>query len=209
MPATPAYQELCRVYSRIYRYNHLAAIVGWDRNAMMPPKGNEARAAAEAELNTLIHRTRTDPRLADWLTAAEQEALGDVERANLREIRRDWRDANALPEALVEAKTMAGARTRGARSARPTTGSGFWKTFGRWCGCRAKKRGCSRTIPDLPATTHSWIATNRACAAPISIEYLATSSNGCRISFGACRTSRAGKRSLPRRAHFRWPHSAL
>ena len=110
MPATPAYQELCRVYSRIYRYNHLAAIVGWDRNAMMPPKGNEARAAAEAELNTLIHRTRTDPRLADWLTAAEQEALGDVERANLREIRRDWRDANALPEALVEAKTMAGAR---------------------------------------------------------------------------------------------------
>ena len=110
MPATPAYQELCRVYSRIYRYNHLAAIVGWDRNAMMPPKGNEARAAAEAELNTLIHRTRTDPRLADWLRAAEQEALGDVERANLREIRRDWRDANALPEALVEAKTMAGAR---------------------------------------------------------------------------------------------------
>ena len=110
MPATPAYQELCRVYSRIYRYNHLVAIVGWDRNAMMPPKGNEARAAAEAELNTLIHRTRTDPRLADWLRAAEQEALGDVERANLREIRRDWRDANALPEALVEAKTMAGAR---------------------------------------------------------------------------------------------------
>jgi carboxypeptidase Taq len=28
----------------------------------------------------------------------------------LREIRRDWRDANALPEALVEAKTLAGAK---------------------------------------------------------------------------------------------------
>jgi carboxypeptidase Taq len=110
MPAAPAYPELCRVHSRLYRYHHLAAIVGWDRNAMMPPKGSEARAAAEAELAALIHRTRTDPRLAEWLCAAEQEPLDEVQRANLREIRRDWNEANALPESLIEAKTLAGAR---------------------------------------------------------------------------------------------------
>src|SRR5260221_6093546 len=108
MSAAPSYADLCRVYSRIYRYNHLAAIVGWDRNAMMPPKGNEARAAAEAELNALIHRTRTDPRLAAWLRAAEDEPLDDIASANLREMRRDWRNANALPESLIEAKTLAG-----------------------------------------------------------------------------------------------------
>ncbi len=107
---TPAYTELCRVYSRIYRYHHLGAIVGWDRNAMMPPKGNAARAAAEAELNALIHRTRTDPRLVDWLQAAHDEPLTEVERANLREMRREWRDAHALPERLVEEKTLAGAK---------------------------------------------------------------------------------------------------
>lgn len=106
----PAYTELCRIWSRLYRFNHLASIVGWDRNAMMPPKGSAARAAAEAELSTLIHRTRTEPRLAGLLDAAGQESLSDLERANLREIRRDWRDANALPESLVEAKTLAGAR---------------------------------------------------------------------------------------------------
>ena len=127
MSATPAYQELCRVYSRIYRYNHLAAIVGWDRNAMMPPKGNEARAAAEAELNTLIHRTRTDARLADLLRAAEQEPLNHTERANLREICRDWRDANALPEALVEAKTLAGARCEHAWRTQRTAND--WRGF--------------------------------------------------------------------------------
>ena len=110
MPATPAYDELTRAYTRIHRYNHLAAIVGWDRNAMMPPRGNEARAAAEAELAALIHRARTDQRLARWLNAAEGEPLDETARANLREIRRDWRDANALPESLVEAKTLAGAR---------------------------------------------------------------------------------------------------
>jgi carboxypeptidase Taq len=108
--AAPCYAELRRVHSRLHRYNHVAAIVGWDRNAMMPPKGSEARAAAQAELDGLIHRTRTDPRLAGWLRAAQDEALGEVERANLREMRRDWRDANALPEHLVEAKTLAGAR---------------------------------------------------------------------------------------------------
>ena len=110
MPATPAYDELCRAHARLYRYNHLAAIVGWDRNAMMPPKGNEARAAAEAELNALIHRTRTDKRLSQWLREAEQEQLDEISLANLREMRRDWRDANALPESLVEAKTLAGAK---------------------------------------------------------------------------------------------------
>jgi carboxypeptidase Taq len=124
---TPAYNELVRAYARLYRYNHLSSIVSWDRNAMMPSGGNEARAAAEAELGTLIHRTRTDPQLKQWLDAAEQERLDELARANLREIRRDWRDANALPESLVEAKTLAGARCEHAwRSQRPAND---WKGF--------------------------------------------------------------------------------
>src|SRR5258706_4043637 len=127
MTAAPGYAELCRVWSRLYRFNHLSAIVGWDRNAMMPPKGNAARAAAEAELHALIHRTRTEPRLAELLQAAEQEPLSDIERANLREIRRDWRDANALPESLVEAKTLAGGKCEHAwRSQRPAND---WRGF--------------------------------------------------------------------------------
>jgi carboxypeptidase Taq len=124
---TPAYSALTRIYARLYRYNHLGAIVGWDRNAMMPPGGNDARAAAEAELYALIHRTRTDPQLKAWLDAAEGEPLDELARANLREIRRDWRDANALPESLVEAKTLAGARCEHAwRSQRPAND---WKGF--------------------------------------------------------------------------------
>ena len=110
MTNNTAYAELCRAYTRLHRYNHLASIVSWDRNAMMPPHGNEARSQAEAELGALMHRTRTDPQLARWLTEAEDQSLSDFERANLREMRRNWRDANALPESLVEAKTLAGAK---------------------------------------------------------------------------------------------------
>jgi carboxypeptidase Taq len=105
-----AYEELARLQLKLHRYSHLGSIVSWDRAAMMPPKGHEARAAAEAELDTLIHTLRTDPKQVEWLDRAEGESLDDVERANLREIRRQWRLANALPTSLVEAQTLAAAR---------------------------------------------------------------------------------------------------
>lgn len=115
-----AYAELARLQQRLYRLNHLGSIVSWDRAAMMPPKGNEARAAAVAELEMTMHGLRTDPRQAELLRAADAEALGETERANLREIRRRWIDANAVPPALVEAQVIAGSRCEHAwRAQRP------------------------------------------------------------------------------------------
>lgn len=106
----PAYTALTEVFTRLYRYQHLGAIVGWDQHTMMPEHGNEARTAAMAELGVLMHRTQTDPALQDWLSRAEQEDLSDLEQASLREMRRHWQQANLLPEKLVEAKTLAGMR---------------------------------------------------------------------------------------------------
>ena len=62
------------------------------------------------EMDALLHRMRTDPKLAALIGRAEGEALDDFERANLREMRRDWRSSNAVPEALVEAKSLATSR---------------------------------------------------------------------------------------------------
>jgi carboxypeptidase Taq len=105
-----AYETLSQTWARMYRLAHLHSIAGWDSAAMMPPKGNEARAAAMAEMEMLLHRMSTEPRLKDLIAAAEGESLDDWQRANLREIRRDWRLSNALPEALVQAQSLAGAR---------------------------------------------------------------------------------------------------
>ncbi len=105
--STPSYDQLTALHARLHRLDHLGAIAGWDQAANMPPKGNEARAAAMAELATLTHRLRTDATLPRTLEAAEQEDLTDAQRANLREIRRDWRAANALPESLVERRHLA------------------------------------------------------------------------------------------------------
>ncbi|HEX7441805.1 MAG TPA: carboxypeptidase M32 [Caldimonas sp.] len=126
-----AYDELTRTWSRLHRLGHLQAIAGWDRAAMMPTKGSVARANALAEMETLLHRMRTDPTLEALIERAEGEALDDFERANLREIRRAWRSSNALPVALVEAKSLAASRCEHAwQSQRPANDwAGFLGNF--------------------------------------------------------------------------------
>ena len=130
--ATPTYDELATHYTRLHHFQHLASIAWWDQAANMPPKGNEARAAALAELAALMHGLRTDKTLSERIARAEQESLSEHQRANLREIRRDWHNANALPTELVQRRQIATSRCEHAwRSLRPANDwNGFlvqWK----------------------------------------------------------------------------------
>jgi carboxypeptidase Taq len=117
---TPNYDLLSGAWLRLHHLSHLQNMAGWDQAALMPSKGNEARGAAMAEMAALMHRLRTEPRLRDELTAAEQEPLDALQRANLREMQREWRNANALPESLVQRQKIATSRCEHAwRSQRP------------------------------------------------------------------------------------------
>ena len=125
--STPAYSALANNWQRMHHLGHLQSIAGWDQAANMPPKGNEARAAALAEMAALMHRLRTDASLAARIERAEQETLSDLQRANLREIRRDWTHATALPESLVQKRQLASSRCEHAwRTQRP---AGDWAGF--------------------------------------------------------------------------------
>jgi carboxypeptidase Taq len=129
---TPTYDELSAHFMRLHHYAHLGSIVSWDRAANMPPKGNEARTSAMAELAALMHRLRTEPALGDRIARAEQEPLSEHQRANLREIRREWLQATALPESLVTKQELASSRCEHAwRTQRPANDwAGFlvnWK----------------------------------------------------------------------------------
>jgi len=118
--ATPAYDTLAGTWTRMHHFGHLQSLAGWDQAANMPPKGNEARAAALSEMAALLHRMRTDPALPGQISRAEQEPLNDVQRANLREMQREWRTSNALPESLVQRQQMAASRCEHAwRQQRP------------------------------------------------------------------------------------------
>ncbi len=128
---TTAYQSLHSTFDRLYRFQHLKNIAGWDQAANMPAKGNEARAAATAELAALIHGIQTDPKLGEWIRAAEQESLDATQRANLREIRRTWLSATALSEEFVRAQELATSRCEHAwRAQRPANDwTGFLENF--------------------------------------------------------------------------------
>jgi len=114
------YQQLTRTFTRLSRFSHLSSIASWDMFAMMPPGGSAARGEALAELSVLQHQILTDKQVAQWIAGAEQEALNDVEQANLREMTRHYQQAALLPESLVEAKSLAGSKCEHAwRTQRP------------------------------------------------------------------------------------------
>jgi carboxypeptidase Taq len=146
-----SYQKLEQHQQQLHRLSHLSAICGWDQAAMMPEGGNEARAEAMAELGVLIHGKRTAPELGEWIAKAESEPLDEHQRANLREIKRQWQDASLLPGALVEARSpAANASTPGVASARRTTGQVLPRTSRRWCACRGRWRPARRRARGAP-----------------------------------------------------------
>jgi carboxypeptidase Taq len=128
---TPAYADLHTRHGRMYRLEHLLSVADWDQAANMPAKGNEARAAAMAELAGLLHGMQTAPELSEALERAAKEPLDEAQQANLREMRRGWMASNALPAQWVERMTVARARTEHAwRSQRPVNDwAGFLPNF--------------------------------------------------------------------------------
>jgi carboxypeptidase Taq len=129
--STPAYDALVETFGKLHRLAHVDAIVQWDSATYMPPAANAARTDALAELATVVHRLRTDPRMKEWLARSADEPLSDFQRASLREMARNWRRANALPEALVERRQQATGRCEHAwRDQRPLNDwSGFLANF--------------------------------------------------------------------------------
>ena len=101
-----------RLESRFARLSALDDVVGvlhWDMSTMMPEGGARGRAEQLATLKTLSHELLTAPEVSDLLDRAEADgaALGAWQSANLREMRRDWVHAAAVPGDLVEALSLA------------------------------------------------------------------------------------------------------
>jgi carboxypeptidase Taq len=95
-------------FRRLGALQEAAAILHWDSSTMMPEGGADARAEQLATLRVVCHELLSDPAMPDRFAAAEQDGdLDPWQRANLREMRRDWLHATAVPAALVEAHAKA------------------------------------------------------------------------------------------------------
>ncbi len=96
------YQELQDHFQRIGDLRHVQAITSWDEASMMPIGGGAARGRALSTLSVVIHQMETDSKVEDLISEAESESLDDWQAANVREIKRIYRDATCMPSDLVE-----------------------------------------------------------------------------------------------------------
>ena len=74
--------------------------LGWDQETMMPRGSADHRAVEMSAIEGVVHARRSDPRLADWLAAADPRDA--VQAANLRHIRRDYDRATRVPMRLAQ-----------------------------------------------------------------------------------------------------------
>ena len=107
-PAT-SYEFLRRRFARIGAIANGVGILHWDQETMMPDGAAGTRADALAALEVLRHESMVERAVGDALDAAEGEAgaLAAWDVANLREMRRQWRHATAVPADLVGAASHA------------------------------------------------------------------------------------------------------
>ena len=113
MPAlSQAYRELERRFREISLLGDVSRVLHWDQAVMMPPGGGAARAEQLAAIDRVRHDKLTDPAMAELFDAAAG-GLDDWQRANLREMRRKWSLARAVPADLVSAHSMASSQCEG------------------------------------------------------------------------------------------------
>ena len=75
--------------------------LGWDQETMMPRGAADQRGEEMAAMEGILHARRTDPRIGDWLEAAEAPDM--VAEAQLRLIRQSYLRSVKVPADLAEA----------------------------------------------------------------------------------------------------------
>ncbi len=108
MTLTP-YQNLETSFRRAALIDEATSFLFWDMSVNMPARSAESRAEQVATLRLLARDELTKPEISSWLDAAEgaNAALDEWQRANLREMRRNWVHTAAVPADLVTALVRA------------------------------------------------------------------------------------------------------
>jgi carboxypeptidase Taq len=104
-PSISSYKKLLEKTKNIATLSSAAAILHWDMETMMPPKGIKLRSLQLAMLSRLGHRMSTDPEIGRLLEEAmkhpEYGKLNSVHKRNLYLIKKHYDEQTKLPEELV------------------------------------------------------------------------------------------------------------
>ncbi len=109
----------------------VAALLSWDQETMMPPKGAYFRATQAATLQGIIHERLTDRKIGDLLDGLDEpgvnHGLSEIDRAMVRVVRRDYERATKLPASLV--KDLASVTTQALENWRQAREESRWDLF--------------------------------------------------------------------------------
>lgn len=96
-----AYQQLVQQISEIGQLESVEAILDWDQETYMPPKGVNARAEQLSLLARLIHDRRSDSVVGDLLSRMNGAASDPIKETNIRETQRIYDRSVKVPSNLV------------------------------------------------------------------------------------------------------------
>ena len=98
------YLELENEFKSYSTLSGIAGVLGWDMQVNMPPKGAAKRANQLAMVSGLAHERLTSRKIGDLLENLKNVngELSDAEKANVREMARDYDRATKVPQELVE-----------------------------------------------------------------------------------------------------------
>ena len=89
----------------------VAGRLSWDQETMMPRGASEQRSEEQGAMAAILHARRTDPRVGDWISAAQPEDA--VAEAKLRTIKRDYERELKVPAELATALARLTSRSQG------------------------------------------------------------------------------------------------
>lgn len=102
-----SFAKLDQLGRKLEALEHALSILGADEATHMAVGGGEKRAEALSALAGMHHRQATAPEIADWIEAAEAEALNEEQMAAVGEFRRQYTNMTCLPSEFVERQTAA------------------------------------------------------------------------------------------------------
>jgi len=106
-----AFDELMAYERDTQALSRVAGRLSWDQETVMPRGSAAQRAEESGAMEAVLHARRTDPRVGDWLAAAEApDAAG---AAQLRLIRRAYERAVKVPADLATALARLTSRSQG------------------------------------------------------------------------------------------------
>ncbi len=98
-----AYEDMMARFKEMTLIDTATAMIQWDMETYMPPRGIGLRSEQLAALSTIIHRMSVDPENGRRLDEAEKDkgALDAVGKRNLYLMRKTYDEQTRLPEKLV------------------------------------------------------------------------------------------------------------